>query len=112
MSKTIYKIQNRNGEFATADGWSKQGKYWKHLAHVKRHLSEHHGTDKKYANADLVSFELVETTRTPMYHLINEAWEEEKQREHNRQVILKKCQVEYAKRQLAEAQQKLKELGA
>jgi hypothetical protein len=116
MSKMIYKIQNRNsGEFATANGWSKNGKQWNHLGHVKLHLNgnfEFKSRNGKYQNADLVTYEIVEVSREPMHELMIKTYEEKKKKEYLRNISEKKWKLENAKRKLEEAQRELELLGA
>lgn len=115
MNNVIYKIQNqKTGEFATAQDWSKQGKSWNHMAHVRRHLSDtcrNHGINK-YQNSEIVTYAMIEISRTPMSSLINETFEASKERERRKIIEAKKWEITRAKEQLKEAQEKLKRLGA
>jgi len=111
MGKQIFKIRNRNtGEFATASGWSKNGKHWNHLGHVKSHLNGW-DCDKKYKDADLVTYELVEASREPMGQMIINTLEEKKKKEADRHVAIKRWTLEEAKRKYEEAKRNLEELG-
>lgn len=109
--KLIYKIQNKKtGEFATASSWSKSGKFWNHISHVKRHINEHFGIENKYDQAELVVYEIVEVSRTPMNDLISEMVEDKKEKQKARESWAKKRMKENLKRQIEEANIKLKEL--
>ena len=69
MSKKIYKIRNKEtGQFSRGGTWalgiwSKDGKSWSNIGHLKNHLSFWINNGKKsknypYANAEIVEIEI------------------------------------------------------
>jgi len=104
-NEILFKIQDKDGEFATASSWSKRGKQWYHISHVKMHLKEqglYMDMAEKYVDAELVTYEMVEVSRVPMIGFMQEVMDEEnrKMEERRRKEDLeeKKQKVRKAKR--------------
>jgi len=74
----IYRIRNAEGEFSTggmSPYFTKKGKVWKHLGHVKRHMSQMSDREllDRYADCEIVTYQVEETISgvVPMMGFIN-----------------------------------------
>jgi hypothetical protein len=68
----IYKIRDKKTGLYSGGGswvhWTKNGKSWGNIGHVKAHLKQvdYYRRGTVYANAELVVFEIKETSSSPL----------------------------------------------
>lgn len=66
----IYKIRNQEGLYSTGGSyvhWTKMGKTWQNLAHLKCHLAmlgKH--LEQTYKDCKIVTFEIIEVDSNPV----------------------------------------------
>jgi hypothetical protein len=87
---SIFKIQRADGLFSKGGcyvHWSKNGKSWNHIGHVRSSIgsnTEYRLED--YNNSDLVTYELVEVSRIPMSEFIAETQERRAERDREAEI--------------------------
>lgn len=74
---SIFKIKNQQGLFSTGGifpEWSKRGKVWKTLGNLKSHLTliANERNYKIYNGCNIVEFEMIEKSITPVDKIIEE----------------------------------------
>lgn len=75
--KLFYKIRRKGTTDQFSSGgrrahWSKQGKIWSNIGHVKNHISQKLPWMADYTEAEIVSFTLVEKDTTDVKSLLDE----------------------------------------
>jgi len=114
MTDTIFKIKNTDGLFSTGDmdpDFTKKGKMWKQLSHVKCHLGQVRNPRKAYEGCEIVGYELQEVRPAKsldqiFYEMENaEALREQEQERKRTERV-----TEDAKRTLAKLQEDFPEL--
>jgi hypothetical protein len=111
--KGIYKIRDpETGLFSTGGTrpeWHKTGKIWKQLGHLKAHLNQvrtpvsqrRYGRPlADYTNAEIVTFEMVETEAKPVAELQAEVKQAKQDRETKRQERYRQFKEEQEKAEL------------
>ena len=82
MSDALYRIKNENGLYSTGGStpsFTKRGKVWTNIGHVKNHL---HGLDrngrKQYKDCTLITYVITETVleEKPVMELVVDLMEQ------------------------------------
>jgi hypothetical protein len=111
---SIYKIRDANGLFSTGGmnpSFTKKGKAWTNVGHVKSHLHQVSKRESKYKDCSLVEFQLVEVelstvSMVEFYEETAKQREEQKKLNHQRWLAWER---EFRRKQYEQLQQEFGE---
>lgn len=109
----VYKIRRDDGLFSNGGHvprFTKNGKIWKTLGHLKRHLKEMDFDRARYSYANCQIIEYVESQPIPIHTIINEAQERSEELSRRREERRERQRIERLEREFELKKEELRAL--